>query len=141
MTQIFSDISTGFRTFTFHSWLTNLVAPIPPFEWNFLWLYVGLLGLFLIAGIVLAFIKMDSAYKNRWLNFLFGNVGIGILLYFFRDQRLPYLGMDLIRVLHEIGILVWLNSVIWYARTTYREQQLQHIAIDRKSKYLPKAKK
>jgi hypothetical protein len=141
MNQILTDTSNGFHTFTVHTWAVNLITPLPPVVWYFQWLYLGLVLLFLLAGIVLLFVRMNTEYKNRWLNFLFGNVAIGILLYFFRDQRLPYLGMDLLRGIHEIGILVWLNSVIFYYRTTYKKEQMQQIAIDRKSKYLPKAKK
>lgn len=134
-------IADGFRTFTFSTWIKNLVDVVPPSDWHFRALYVGMLALFLVVGVIIAFLRIPGEYKGRWLNFLFGNLAIGLVIYFFRTQRIPYLGMDLIRFLSEVGMLVWLNNVIWYGRTMYRHQKLQQVVVDRRSKYLPKPKR
>ena len=118
----------------------GLFATNPGMEWKFRWIYVGLIGLMLLVGIVVAFLKIHPELKRRISNLAWTNVFLGVVLYFVRDQRIPVLGMDLWRFMQEIGIVVWVNAIAWYARTGLRNQNVREAARQRFEKYLPKAK-
>ena len=142
LNQIWQDVHTGFQTFDIRTWAKQLVQVTPPLQWNFSWLYLLLIAIFLVGAIVMLFLRrMHPPLRERWSWFFWSNIFIGAILYFMRDQRIPYLGTNLLRVAHEFFILFWLNSIIWYHRTGMKQEKLAEAAIARKEKYLPKAKK
>ena len=141
MKQYWLTIIEAFKNFDVKVWAKELVAATPPALWSFKWVYLGFLALLLIGAIVILFLRrMHPPLRERWSSFFWSNLLIGLVLFFMRDQRIPYLGTNLLRVVHEFFIVFWLNSIIWYKRTGYRQEKVAELAIERKSKYLPKAK-
>lgn len=139
---ILQDIQTGFQTFDVRTWAKQLIQTTPPAPWNFEWLYLVLLAILLIGGIVMLFLRrMHPPLRERWMSFFWANLLIGAVLYFMRDQRIPYLGTNILRVAHELFMIFWLNSIIWYRRTGFKQEKLAEAATLRKEKYLPKPKK
>jgi hypothetical protein len=110
----------------------------PAASWPFRWVYAGIVIALLVAGIVLLFLRIRPILKGKLLSFFWTNALIGLVLYFFRDQRIPFLGMDIWRLLHEIGMIVWINNIIWYSRTGLQKVKLHEKVAERREKYLPK---
>lgn len=137
-----SGISTFFSS-TLPQWWSpsGFLKATPPATWPLKWEYVGLIGICLLVGIVTAFLKIRPSLKSRILSFAWTNALLGALLFFFRDQRIPYLGADVLRLLQEIGIVFWINSIVWFARNGLQAEKVAEQVALRKEKYLPKAKK
>lgn len=114
-----------------------MATPQPVWDWR--WIYVGLIGLCFLTGIAVHFTKLRPAIKSRVNSLAWTNVCIGLVLYFARDQRLPYLGMNFLRFLQEVGLIVWINAIIWFARTHIPKEKLAEAVEARRTKYLPKA--
>jgi len=141
MNQIVTTISTGFRTFTFSAWAKDLVQPVPADQWYFMGLFVLLLILLFIGALAILFWKKaHTPLRSRLINFFWGNLVLGLVIFFFRYERIPYLGATGIRALYELGILIWLNNIIWYRRTGMSKELTEQAVAARKAKYLPKAK-
>jgi len=121
-------------------WLLNLISIVPPATWAWRWFYVGVIGAFLVGGIVIIFLKIRPTVKARISNLCWTNVVLGLLLYFFRDQRVPYVGMDIFRFFQEIGMVIWINTIIWYARNQIPKEKLAEAVTERRTKYLPKTR-
>ncbi|HSI20183.1 MAG TPA: hypothetical protein VLA04_00520 [Verrucomicrobiae bacterium] len=120
-------------------WSPNgLIQVSPGRAWEFRWVYVALIALLFVAGIATLFLKIRPSVKSRIQSLCWTNVFIGIVLYFFRDQRIPYLGMDLIRFIHEICLIFWINSIVYFARTGLQQELVLEKIQERRNKYLPK---
>ena len=106
-----------------------------------MWAYLTFLGIFLLAGLVLLFLrKIDADVRRSLLGLSWTITTTGALLFFFRYQQIPYLGMDVFRTLLEALAIVWLGLIIRSARKTIPQKKLDEAVRARKEKYLPKAK-
>lgn len=125
---------------TLPSWWTptGLLQVVPADQWSLKWWYVGFVGACFVLAIVTAFLRIRPSLKNRLQSLFWTNVILGLLLYFFRVQQIPYLGMDLLRFLQELGFIFWLNSVIWFSRTKLPSESIAEKVAARRDKYLPK---
>lgn len=99
---------------------------------------MSLVALCFIGGVLSIFLKIRPSLKARLQSFFWWNTFLGVLLYFFRDQRVPYLGMDLLRLIQEIGIVFWINSIVLFSRTGLKKELIADQVKARKEKYLPK---
>ncbi len=117
---------------------TGLIQVNPSNAWAFRWVYVGLIAVLLLTGIATLFLKIRPSIKSRIQSLCWTNVFIGIVLYFFRDQRIPYLGMDLIRFIQEITLIFWINSIVLFSRTGLQKELVLEKVQERRNKYLPR---
>jgi hypothetical protein len=119
----------------------GLVNMTPPAVWVFQWAYLGLIITCLVAAVAMLFAKrLRPGLRERISSFGWYNAVIGTILFFFRYQRIPLLGMDGWRFLQEIGMIVWLILIIRYARVAIPQQSLAEQVVAHKAKYLPKPK-
>jgi hypothetical protein len=136
LTNWFSGLSVE-EIFSFK----NLTSMTPPFEWKFMWIYVGILIFFWIGSIVSAFIKVHPSLKSRLSAFFWTYALLGSLLFVFRYFGIPLLGMDVWRTILEISAVVWAVSIVRYALRGLRQEKLAEKIEERRTKYLPKPKK
>lgn len=135
------SISSFFHT-TLPTWWSpaGLIEITPLHAWVFRWWYVGLIALCLIVAVASSFLRLRQSLRVRIQNLAWTNVFIGVVLYFSRDQQLPYLGMDILRLLQEVCLVVWINATIWFYRTSYQKELVHEKVSARREKYLPKSR-
>ena len=120
---------------------SDLIATIPPEHWKYEIGYLVMLGVFLALAIALIFMKkVRTSLKDRLYSFLWTNIILGLILFFFRVQQIPLLGMDIWRFIQEIAIVIWIALIVRFYRKVYRKEALIQKVEERKTKYLPKAK-
>jgi len=114
----------------------------PPADWPLEWWYIALIALNLVLALTsLIFGKrLHPRLREAMSVFGWSNLIVMGILYFFRVQRIPYLGMDLIRTIHELSILIWGIFLVRGMRSTITKQKTQELVEARRSKYLPKPK-
>lgn len=127
---------------TFITWFNpqGLLQVTPPKEWRFMYVYIGIIAFCAVAGIIVAFLRIHPELKSRIASFLWTNAIFGLVLFFFRYERIPYLGMDILRTIHEISIILWIGYLIWYSMTGFKQELLADKVTAHKAKYLPKQK-
>jgi len=120
----------------------GLFSMTPPAVWTFQWVYVGIIGACVVGGIAMLFAKkLRPGLRERISSFCWNNVVIGVILFFFRYQQIPLLGMDLWRFIQEIGMVVWLFFIYQYWTLAIPQETLAEQIVAHKNKYLPKPKK
>ena len=129
----------------FTTWITNwfnqLISLTPAISWKYQWVYGGLLIVFLLVGIGLIFWKkLYPTLKHQLSAMVWFNFFLGAILFFFRYQRIPLLGMDLWRFIQEIEIVIWILLILRYRLVKYPKEMISQKVVSYKSKYLPKAK-
>jgi hypothetical protein len=138
-------------TNTFTTWLKDphlgdwwhahtLFLYTPPADWPLMWAYVGFTAACWILGIALAFLKIHANLKTTLARFLWANALIGPLLWFFRYERLPLMGMDIWRLIQFICDVVWIVLIIRYIRTTHRKTKVKEQVTAYKNRFLPTQK-
>lgn len=134
-----SQLSVFFRS-TLPDWWSpkGLIQVSPDAAWHFRWIYVGLIVACLLVGIISAFLKIRPSLKARIQTFAWTNGFLGIILYFLRDQRIPYVGMDLLRFLQEVGMVFWINSIVLFSKKGMRQELVAEQVQARREKYLPR---
>jgi len=123
------------------SYFGSLTQYTPVDPWRFRWIYLGMVIVFLIGGIALLFLKkVRPALRERLSTFFWINFGIGLILFFFRDQDIPLFGMDFWRFIHDIAIWVWLIYIVVVSSKEHPRLIIQEKVNEYRNKYLPKAK-
>jgi hypothetical protein len=117
---------------------SGLIQATPPATWAFRWEYAALTLICLLIAVVSIFLKIRPSVKARIQALAWTNGLIGILLYFCRDQRIPYIGMDLLRFIQEVTLIFWINSIVLFARKAIPQEILSEQVQARREKYLPK---
>ncbi len=114
----------------------------PVATWKFAPVYATLTIVCLVIALIIAIpaVPLNPSLKRRWRNLLWTNGLIGLLLYACRIQEIPILSMDALRTLQEIILVIWINAIVWYTRTRYRQEKITVKAVERYNKYLPKPK-
>jgi hypothetical protein len=130
---------SSFVTDTVGAWWSpvGLIQVVPGDEWKFRWVYVALIAVCFLVALVVTFLKIRLSLKSRIQVFGWTNVFIGVILYFCRDQHIPYLGMDLLRFLQELGMVFWINGLILFSKKGLKAELLAEQVQARKAKYLP----
>jgi hypothetical protein len=125
------------------SWfnLSTLLATNPPAQWNFMWAYLVFLGICFLGTILCLVIRFYLPLRTRLTNLFLTNVVLGAILFFFRYQQVPLLGMDILRTLQEIGFVIWLIIIVSHIRVAKPKEALAALVEERRTKYLPKPKK
>jgi hypothetical protein len=143
MHALWSHIANWFTTVINPYWSpANLFAFTPPEAWYFERVYVVLTGLCLIAGITLLFIRtIRPGLRERFLSFSWTNFTLGLILFFFRYERIPLLGMDVWRFVQEVAMIIWIVLIYRYWQVKIPAERLAERVIAHKEKYLPKPKK
>lgn len=143
MKHIWQTFTTWFLTRPIWEWWNpqGFLLITPSASWKLEWAYVALIGTCLLLAIVISFWKFTPSIRYSLLNILWGHSVAGAFLFFFRDQRLPYLGMDVWRLIQEIILVVNLAMVVRYYNGAHQQELLQEQVKAYKAKYLPKAKK
>ncbi len=115
----------------------------PPLEWSLQWWYVAFIALNLIVALASLIFKkrLRPQVYNAASTFGWSNLIIMGILYFFRVQRIPYLGMDFLRTIQEIAMLIWAVYLVRGLRTQVSTLKTQELIEARRTKYLPKPKK
>lgn len=116
------------------------VSP-PPVEWRWIWAYAALGIASLILGIALIFTKkLHPGLRERLSTLAWTEVILSAILFFCRYQRIPYFGIDGLRTLQEIGLVIWVIITARYARVQLPADRLAAAIEEKRQKYLPKAK-
>lgn len=117
-----------------------------PFSENIARAFYFLFGLFLILSLAARLVvsqqekKKNVSLRKLWqkLTTFFVTLGItGLLLLFFRQQRVYLLAMPLFLYLWLISVLVWLILIIHWAVVKMRKMQRETQERKEKEKYLP----
>jgi hypothetical protein len=123
-------------------WLsfTTLLDVTPPVLWPLQRAYLAFVTLSIIVALVLLFLPVHTASKQRLGTLLWTNGAIGIVLFFFRYQQIPLLGMNLWRLIQEIVFVAWLLFILRFMRKQIPADRFTEKVIERRNKYLPKPK-
>ena len=130
-----------FRNFDYSrimNWST-LIQAKPAQVWQFAYWYIGLTALCLVIGVVTLFLrKLHTELRSMLLAYCWTFAIAGGLLYFFRVQRIPYLGTDILRTLQLVAMLIWGTWIAFFSTRKIKQQALSLSVQERKQKYLPK---
>lgn len=102
--------------------------------------YLVLLGLLLLGGTISLIFRLPGRLNRQISELCWNNLWIGAVLFFFRYQHIPILGMDLWRLLQEIAIVVWFSIIILRFRQSYPKERLADKVLEYRTRYLPKSK-
>lgn len=106
-----------------------------------MWIYTGLILFCLIGGISLFFWRLRPGLRGRLSSLFWTNAIIGLILFFFRFERIPLLGMDLWRFLQEFAIVIWSFFILRYWRRSIPKEMLAEKVQAYRDRFLPKPKK
>jgi len=142
MLDVWNKFTTWLTTLPLKEWfeMRNLFSFLPPVDWHFKWVYAGLIYACFAGAIIINFFRIHPFIKERLAKFLWTNALIGGLLFFFRYQRIPFLGMDIWRTIQEISIVIWIYSIVHYRKNKLSKEILEQRVHEYRNKYLPKAK-
>ena len=139
----FNSAITTFYTQHIQSWFNfdTLLSATPPQEWPYKNVYIGFIAFCLLGAIVVLIWRSLYPVLRERLGLLFWtNVILGPILYFFRFQQIPVLGMDFIRTIQEIAFAIWLIVIILRTYKEYPKEKFEEKLTERRNKYLPKPK-
>jgi hypothetical protein len=119
---------------------TQLFNSTPPYRWPWMYIYLGLLIFFFLAIILIAFLHLREGLKKRFYPYLITNLVLGLVIFFFREQRVPILGMDIWRLLQELEMIIWIPFILIYILKGRPKEILGEKVEQRRQKYLPKKK-
>jgi amino acid transporter len=102
---------------------------------------IGTIITFFILAIVCFFLKKDKKglYLKLWnklFNFFTTNVFIGIVLFFFNKELIPFFSARFWYVLWAIGMVVWIGFIIKYLKSL-PEKRKQMKETKEYKKYIP----
>ena len=118
----------------------ELLNSVPPALWPWMREYIALIAILLIGALISVFVRLPGKLNDRFGTLCWNNVWIGGLLYFFRYQHVPILGMDIWRLLQEVAIVIWLYVIVNHFRRTYPQERLDTRIAEYRGRYLPKPK-
>lgn len=142
MTHAWQTFSTWFNSLQLWHWWSfpGLFDTTPSSEWKFQWSYVALIAACFIGAVILTFWRGDQQLSRPIAQVLWNNVWVGPILFFFRYQEIPVLGMDLWRFIQEVAIVAWLVVILKGYSKKQPQVQLQDKIEAYRNKYLPKPK-
>lgn len=114
----------------------------PAAVWELHWWYAGVTIACLVGAIALLFLKkMHPSLRQNLSNALWTNAILGGILYFSRDQRIPYFGTDIVRTVQLFSLLIWVAVSLWIGVRTARNDRTAAVINARRERYLPKSQK
>jgi hypothetical protein len=118
-------------------WFNQFPSPLIPSTAKFL---LGIIIFFLLVSIISLLLKNRKGfYRPLWgkvLNFFISNAIIGVLLYFFSQQMIPFLSARFWFALWAIGIIIWAVFIIIYTKKLFAKKK-QFAQEKEFKKYLP----
>jgi len=141
-----SKLWNNFTTWLTHTklWIwwnpQNLTQTTPSFYWDYMKVYAVIVCIFFVGAIVSIFWPKFKPVRDRLALYFWTNAVLSLILFFFRYQDIPVLGMDIFRLIQEITAVIWLFLIIRFAIKAYPAHQLSLKVEERRNKYLPKAK-
>jgi len=120
---------------------TSYLLIRPEMEWSLRWVFVGFWSALILGIFVLSRIRRFDRVRSLVLPSLFSIPWL-VVLYFLRDQQIPFLGSDLLRGLVEIGILAYLYTVLASNRLSVesaKSDPVSQYVAKRKARYTKKA--
>jgi hypothetical protein len=119
--------------------LPGLLALQPPLQWHHMWYYIAFLGICLVGLLSLLIFRkyIRANLINRLSSLFLTNLVLGGILYFFRIQQIPILGMDVWRFFQECATVIWIFSIVRFYLRDYRHELTQEKIAARRNKYLP----
>ena len=131
--------------FSLDFWFQNPPPPLTPFFERGLFAFFGIM---LIVG---AIVRIMASYKkedklvleifNRAGSLLVTMGGLGLVLYLFSYERIPFLGIRMWFIVWGIGLLAWVGTSVFYACKTVPCLRRQAVAKEERMKYFPRGKK
>lgn len=133
-------------------WITSLVdswwyperafLARPVATWELHWWYAGVTIACLVGAIVLVFAKkLHPVLRQHLSNAWWTNAILGGILYFARDQRIPYFGTDIVRTVQLFSLFVWTVVAVWIGVRAARFDNKASLLTERRERYLPKNQK
>jgi hypothetical protein len=110
----------------------------PPAAWLFEKADLALVIILFVIAIVALVPRIPSGLRSRLLSFGWYNFLIAGILFLTRWQRIPVLGMDLWRFLHEIIMIIWVITIIRYQVLHRPKEDLQAKVQAYRERFLPK---
>lgn len=110
-------------------------------------LLFGVFALLFVLGVVVRVVARRRK-EDRLVTETFRRIGqlgvtmglLGLLLFFFAYQEIPFLGMRVWFLLWGIGLLVWVGMVVRYATKIVPAERRRLSERTERNKYLPRAK-
>lgn len=110
-------------------------------------LLFGVFALLFVLGVVVRVVARRRK-EDRLVTETFRRIGqlgvtmglLGLLLFFFAYQEIPFLGMRVWFLLWGVGLFVWIGTVVRYATKIVPAERRRLSARSERSKYLPRAK-
>ncbi|MBU0531164.1 MAG: hypothetical protein ABIG32_02165 [Candidatus Uhrbacteria bacterium] len=126
-------------------WFARIPAPLSPFFVKALFAFFGII---LILGAVVRIVASNRKH-DRLVKSIFDRVGsclvsmgfLGVLLYFFSYQRIPFLGMRFWFLVWGVIFVAWLGWIVYYALKVVPKQRECLLNRLEQMKYMPIGKK
>jgi len=117
----------------------GLVNIQPQLVWNDMAYYLVYSGIFLVGLIILVLLRkrIQPNLRDQLGSVCWTNLGLSLVLFFFREQSIPLLGMDLWRFLQECATVIWIFFIVRFYLKTYRQEAVSELVKARREKYLP----
>jgi len=120
----------------------GLVSVQPKLTWPDFYLYLGYCAIFLIGLIILLILhkRIKPSLRDQLASVCWTNLGLGVVLFFFRQQAIPLLGMDLWRFIQECATVIWIFFIFRSYVQNHPQEVMSELVKARREKYLPKKK-
>lgn len=102
----------------------------------------------LILGAIIRMVATRRT-EDRHVTATFNRVGrmgvtmgiIGLIIYFFTYQEIPFLGSRFWYLFWGVGCVIWIMSIVHYVKKIIPEERQREVELFERSKYLPGKKK
>ena len=126
-------------------WFARIPAPLSPFFEKALFAFFGII---LILGAVVRIVASNRKH-DRFVKSIFDRVGtclvsmgfVGVILYFFSYQRIPFLGMRFWFLVWGLFFVAWLGWILYYACKVVPKERQCLLNRMEQMKYMPIGKK
>ncbi len=126
------------KFFSWQFWFNSRPGSLIPMYKNIL---IGTIIAFFVLAIICFFLKKDKKglYIKLWnklFNFFTTNVFIGLILFFFNKELIPFFSARFWYALWAIGMIVWIGFIIKYLKSL-PEKRKQMDETKKYKKYIP----
>ncbi len=125
----------------FQFWFDRTPAPLEASSSRLLF---GTFAVMLILGAIIRMVATRRT-EDRYVTATFNRVGqmavtmgmIGLVLFFFTYQEIPFLGSRFWYLFWGVGLIAWITSIVYYIKKIVPEKKKQEAELLERSKYLP----
>lgn len=130
-----------FMHFPTHIWNpAGLLEVTPPLTWAWQWYYIAFLVFCALLLTAAYYSRLPALLAKPLRRIAFNNLWIGLLLLFFRLERVPVLGMDVWRIIQECAIVTLLVLTFLHFRKNHPKNVLSARVEAYRNRFLPKAR-